>query len=144
MFRNVCFVVCVVSLLGGPLAGLRAQGDYAPVTEADVVKLKLNHYFTVDRKASSPDFAWTFTKTEFVLKKAAGEIPADLQSRLLPAGTTGEEIRGKWKVDAGKLILTDIRAGEAAGVKEVILPIYRTAPTVVRIGDVQYVFGVEP
>jgi hypothetical protein len=34
------------------------------------------------------------------------------------------------------------KAGERAGRKNVSLVIYRTAPTVIRIGDPQFVFGV--
>ena len=83
---------------------------------------------------------------------AAGAIPADLRERLQPARASAEEIRGKWKISyegGAKLVLTEIvgtdRAGEEVlGRKEARLPIYRTAPDVVRIGEPQYVFGVGP
>jgi hypothetical protein len=123
-----------------------AQGKYAEVTDADVVALKLNHYFGADKKGRDRDFEWTFTKTEFVVKKGKGAIPADLMERLLPAGAAADEIRGKWKLegkDGKKLVLTEIKAGDTAGKKDVSLVIYRTAPTVVRIGNPQYVFGVD-
>jgi hypothetical protein len=126
---------------------LSAQGPTlvaGPVTEAEVITLKLNHYFTPDRKAHEPDFEWTFTETEFVLKRAQGPIPADLLEQLLPANTTADEIRGKWELDKDgqQLILTGIKAGEKGGKEDVTLFIYKTASTVVRIGEPQYVFSV--
>jgi hypothetical protein len=109
---------------------------YGPVTEGDVVNL---------RRPDS-DFEWTFTKTEFVLKKSKGAIPADLTDKLLPGGTTADEIRGKWQLirqDGQRLVLTEIKAGDKPGNKEVSLKIYRTAPYIIRIGEPeQYVFSV--
>ena len=135
--------MAVLTLIpAGPVA---AQGKYKPVTEDDVVKMKMNHYFTPDRKGREPDFEWTFTKTEFVLKKGKGPIPADLLGQLLPDGKTADEVRGKWALDGkGRLSLTEIKAGDTAGKKDVSLPIYKTAPTVIRIGETQYVFGLLP
>ncbi len=133
------------SLLFVSAGHVDAQGQYSPVTDADVISLKLNHYFTLDKKSHDPDFEWTFTKTEFVLKKGKNAIPGDLLKKLLPAGTAAEEIRGKWKLqdkDGQQLVLTEIKAGEKAGNKDVSLIIAKTAPTVVRIGETQYVFGV--
>jgi hypothetical protein len=124
---------------------LSAQGQYAPVTAADVVALKLNHYFTPDNQAHQPDFEWTFTETEFALKKKQGDLPADLLRRMLPDSQTAAEIRGKWKlVDRNglHLVLTEIKAGDRTGNKAAFFPIYKTAPTVVRIGEPQYVFGI--
>jgi hypothetical protein len=128
-----------------------AQGNYDEVTAEDVVQLELNHYFTPDNKGHQPDFEWSFTKDEFVIKGAAGAIPADLVPRLLPAGTKAAEIRGKWKLtrtSGVQLVLTEIvgtdRAGEEVlGQKETKFPIYRTAPTVIRVGQPQYVFGLK-
>ena len=119
------------------------QGKYAPVTADDVPTLQLNHYFTGAKKGGrTADFEWTFTKDGFTIKKGKAAIPADLLAKLLPEKATADEITGKWKVDAGRLVLTDIRAGETKGKESVELPIYRTAPTVVRVGEPQYVFGV--
>jgi hypothetical protein len=53
---------------------------------------------------------------------------------------------GKWKLvneEAVKLVLTGIKAGEIIGKKRVSFPIYRTAPTVVRIRQPQFVFAVK-
>jgi RNA polymerase sigma factor (sigma-70 family) len=124
----------VLPLPGGPL----------PVSEADVVALRLNHYFTPDGKAQDPDFVWTFTETEFVLKKGRGPIPADLRRKLLPPATTADEIRGRWSLEPGgrSLVLTKIRAGETAGPKQVALPIARSGGIVVRIGEPHYVFAI--
>jgi hypothetical protein len=78
-------------------------------------------------------------------------IPADLRQRLFPADKAptaddAAEIRGRWTLDSkkGTLILTEVAADKLAGRKSVKLPIYRTAPTVVRIGEVQYVFSLLP
>jgi hypothetical protein len=147
-FRRVGLLGLVLgSLLGAGLWGLSAQGPAlvaGPVTAAEVVTLKLDHYFTPDRKAHEPDFEWIFTKTGFVLKRAQGPIPADLLEQLLPATDTADEIRGQWKLakDGQQLLLTGIKAGEKGGKEDVTLFIYKTASTVVRIGEPQYVFSV--
>ena len=126
------------------LAGVAyAQGKYAPVTADDLPQLKLNHYFTTEKMSGRPaDFDWTFTRDTFTIKKGKAPIPADLLGKLLPEKATAEEITGKWKLDDGHLVLTDIKAGDVKGKESVKLPIYRTAPTVVRVGDPQYAFAV--
>lgn len=143
--RSSLFAMACVAGLSGHCASVAAQGQYSAVTTDDVVALKFNHYFRPNNKALEPDFEWTFTPTEFVMKRAAGPIPDDLQKRLLPAGRSADEIRGRWKLvdrDGQQLVLTEIKAGEQPGNKVVILVIYKTAPTVVRIGEPQYVFGI--
>ena len=126
--------------------GIARAQPYSPVSAENVVDLKLNHYFTPDKKSHAADFVWTFTKSEFVLKKGTRAIPADLIDKLLGMGATAEEIRGKWQVladkDGQRLVLTEISAGAKIGRKDVSLSIYKTAPTVVRIGEPQYVFGI--
>jgi len=150
MLRQVCLASLVrgVAVVAVSLAAIEApaQGRYEPVTEDDVQLIKLNHYFSADKKHHDPDFEWTFTKGEFRIRKGMGEIPVDLRKLLLPEGVLAAEIRGKWKIDAEKsqLVLTGIKHGKQDGRKEVRLPIYRTAPTVIRIGDPQHVFSVEP
>ncbi|MEY2613501.1 MAG: hypothetical protein RL069_2313 [Planctomycetota bacterium] len=150
--RKLCgmmwlFVLAVVisSLQFVALTPVGAQGQYSPVSEANIVDLTLNHYFTPDKKSHTPDFEWTFTKREFVLKKGKGAIPADLVEKLLPKGATADEIRGQWKLadkEGQRLVLTEIKAGDKGRNKEVSLSIYKTAPGVVRIGEPQYVFGI--
>jgi hypothetical protein len=148
--NGVLAIAAGLLLAGGGRAN--AQGQYREVTAEDVLASQLNHYFSADKKSHQPDFTWSFTKDEFILKAGAGAIPADLVKRLLPAGVKADEIRGKWKLisqDGRHLVLTDILAtdssgGEVLGNKEAKLIIYRTAPTVVRIGDPQYVFGIGP
>jgi|GEM_PF-2267097 len=118
---------------------------HAPVNETNIVDLTFNHYFTPDKKSHAADFEWTFTKKEFVLKKGTGAIPADLLEKMLPKGSTADEIRGKWRLantEGQQLVLTEIKAGDTSGNEEVSLFIYKTAPTVVRIGELQYVFGI--
>jgi hypothetical protein len=142
--------VIAVGLWFVTAAGM-VQGQYEAVTEADIPKLQLSHYFTPDKKGHMADFAWTFTKDEFVVAKGTAAIPADLLKRLVPTGTAAEEIRGKWKLESKgsvQLVLTDIlvsddKGGETLGNREAKLVIYRTAPTVVRIGEVQYVFAIQ-
>jgi hypothetical protein len=135
--------VFAVLILGQ--AACFAQGEYTKVTEDDVVALRLNHYFTADKKAHWPDFEWTFSDGEFVIKDGDGKIPDYLTKKLLPPGKTASEIRGKWKLedkDGRHLVLSSIKADGKAQKQEASLIIYRTAPTVVRIGDVQHVFEV--
>lgn len=146
--------VAVALLVGGTLRG---QGAYAPVTAADVVAMRLMSHFDPDGKPREPAFHWTFTNDGgFVVKKGAEPIPEHLLKTLLgpaPDRRTADEVRGKWALD-GDLVLTDIRAGEAAGAARVRLQIFRTAPTVIRINDwqesadgkktkVQYAFAVK-
>lgn len=119
-----------------------AQGPYRPVSSDDVVAMKFNHYFTLDMTHHEADFGWSFGQNEFVIKKGKRAIPADLCERLLPKGTTAEEIRGTWSVKGGHIFLTDIKYGDKDGNKDVNLAIYRTAPTVIRIGEPQYVFAL--
>lgn len=121
-----------------------AQGNYREVTENDVVAMKLNHYFTADRKAHDPDFVWTFTPGEFVLKDGTGTIPAYLHDTILPRGRAAREIKGSWKLKDGRLVLTGMKADGRNVVDDASFPIYRTAPTVIRVGDVQHVFGLSP
>ncbi len=120
----------------------KAQGNFA-VTEADIPRLKLNHYFTPDKKSHDADFEWTFTKTSFTIKKGTGPIPAHVVSKLLPEGATADEITGDWTLKEGQLHLSKIRAGGKDGKKQVALPVFKTAPSVVRLGDPdQLVFEV--
>lgn len=117
---------------------------YALITEAEVVGLKLNHYFNAQGQSQTRDFEWTFTKTEFTIRKGKGAIPADLVKKLLPDGATADVITGKWNLlnkNGQHLVLSGIKAGDRDGKKEdVKISIFRTAPTVIRIGDPQYVF----
>lgn len=140
---SLCLLTCVASNTLG-------QGSYPPVTEKEVQALKFNHYFTADKKYHPADFQWSFTETEFLVKKGNGPISTELLETMLPAGTTAEEVRGKWKLEANPkssgrtLVLTDIRAGDKAGKEEVRLAIYKTGGIVVRINaPQQHVFGIE-
>ena len=120
-----------------------AQGNFK-VTEDDIPKLKLNHYFTDNKKSHDADFEWSFTKTAFTVKKGKGAIPAHVLDTLLPDGATADEVTGNWKFVDGELVLSDIKAGKADGRKEVKLGIFKTAPTVVRVNcPHQAVFAVE-
>lgn len=122
-----------------------AQGRYTPVTDENILALKLNHYFTPDQKSHDADFQWSFTKDEFILKKGKGPIPKDLLQKLIDPEESPDEITGKWKLDEknNKLILTEIKFGKKAGKKECTLTIYKTAPSVIRIGEPQYVFAIK-
>jgi hypothetical protein len=81
-----------------PASPLAAQGEYSPITADEVVKMKFIHYYP-DKKFREADFEWSFTKTEFVVKKGKGPIPADLLGQLLPDGKAADEVRGKWAFD---------------------------------------------
>lgn len=137
--RMLCFLGVLI-LLGQRYAD--AQGTYHPVNSEDVVAMKFNHYFKIDQTHHEADFEWSFCRDEFVIKNGRQAIPADLCERLLPNATRSDEIRGTWRVKDGRLFLTDIKYGDKVGNKIVELVIYRTAPTVIRIGEPQYVFAV--
>lgn len=121
-------------------APVLARGQYHEVTPEDVISMRLNHYSTPDKKGRLADFEWLFFKADFVIKRGEGPIPKDLSTRLAPGIEVVDEIKGKWRLKDGKLELTDVKVGKAAG-KSLSLPIYRTAPTVIRVGDPQYVFA---
>jgi len=127
-----------------------AQGDYSPVDEEDVLAMRLNHYFTPEKQGREADFEWRFFKDGFVIRSAKGSIPTDLRDKLITKGATAEEIQGKWQVTAKEgrqLVLSEIRVGKKPADKsgkKVSFNIYRTAPTVVRVGQPQYVFGIGP
>jgi hypothetical protein len=125
-----------------PASPLAAQGEYSPITADEVVKMKFIHYYP-DKKFREADFEWSFTKTEFVVKKGKGPIPADLLGQLLPDGKAADEVRGKWAFDPKRgLVLTEIKAGDVAGKKEVTVVLFKTAPTIIRTGGTQYVFSL--
>jgi hypothetical protein len=111
-----------------------AQGNFV-VTQDDIPKLKLNHYFTPDKKSHDADFEWTFTKTGFTIKKGKGPIPTHIANKLLPEGTVADQITGDWALKEGQLRLSKIRAGGKDGKKQVDLSIFKTAPSVVRLCD---------
>jgi hypothetical protein len=144
--RNRClgvFPAIVFCLLGIPAAS-PAQGKF-PVEEGDITAMKLNHYYGPDNKLREADFTWSFEREAFTLKKGKASIPDDLLEKLLPGGATADEIRGKWALRSGRLLLTEVRAGKQGGRKEVTLSVYKTAAGVVRLGygAPQYVFTIE-
>lgn len=130
-------------------ASAAAQGNYSAVTAENVVALKLNHYFTPDKKGHAADFEWTFTADEFAIKKADGPIPADLREWMVGKGAKVDEIRGKWRLEAKDgvhIVFFEIKADgkpiPKTAMNGIRRSIYKTAPTVVRIGQPQYVFGI--
>lgn len=139
-------LVTAAVLCLGAGAPLQAQGQYAPVTDEDVLAMRLNHYFTAEKKGREADFEWRFFKDGFVLKSGRGSIPADLQEKLVKKGASADDISGKWAVasKSGQLLLTDIQVGKKPTQNKASFRIYRTAPTVIRVGNPQYVFGIEP
>jgi hypothetical protein len=142
--RIGCYLAVTVCLLGLARHGF-AQGDFS-VERIDLPAMKLNHYFPLpDKKFHEADFEWTFKKGTFSVKKGKGAIPIDLVEKLLPEGETADEIEGQWVLKKGNLVLTEIKAGKKKGREEVTVSVFKTAPTVIRIGysDAQYVFGID-
>jgi hypothetical protein len=143
------FALTTVCLFAAGEGQILAQGSFNGVSDDEVRNMKMFVYYTADKQAHDPDFEWTFTKTDFTLKAGKGDIPVDLQEQLLPKGSPAKEIRGKWQLedrDGKQLVLSEIQAGDdkEPQKKTVALPIYKTAPTVVRVGKLQYVFGIGP
>lgn len=138
--------VAAVALLVASHSPLRAQGDYAPVEDEDVLAMRLNRYFTAEKKGREADFEWRFFKDGFVIKSGRNPIPADLQEKLVKKGATVDDISGKWRIEkegSRRLVLTDIVVGKKPLKTKASFRIYRTAPTVVRVGEPQYVFGID-
>ena len=122
-----------------------AQGNYSPVVTADLVEASFNHYYGPNLKAViPPDFSWTFSKTNLVIKAAKGPIPADLLDHLAGGRKDVKTIEAGWKVEAGELVITGIKLDGQPTRTLAKLPVGRTAPTVIRIGKHQYVFVPKP
>lgn len=128
-----------------PTGTARAQGHYAPVVDADLIGAAFNHYYDANMKAViPPDFSWTFTATNLVIKPSKGSIPADLLQQLAAGAKDVKTIVAGWKVEAGQLVITGPTVDGVPRRTMVKLPINRTAPTVIRIGRHQYVFSPAP
>lgn len=124
---------------------VRAQGHYAPVVDADLIGASFNHYYDANMKAViPPDFSWTFTATNLVIKSGKGSIPTDLLQQLAAGAKDVKTIVAGWKVEAGQLIITGPTVDGESRHTMVKLPVSRTAPTVIRIGRHQYVFSPGP
>ena len=121
------------------------QGQYSPVTEADLPKLSLNHYFTPEGKAAEQKFVWTFAADgTFEAKEGDGGLPLDLRKRLTGSEAAAKKLTGEWKLEAGQIVFSEVEADgkPVTPATSASYRIYRTAPTVIRIGEPQYVFGV--
>lgn len=124
---------------------VRAQGHYAPVADSDLIGASFNHYYDANMKAViPPDFSWTFTATNLVIKLGKGPIPADLLQQLAAGAKDVKTIVAGWKVEAGQLVITGPTVDGEPRRTMVKLPVNRTAPTVIRIGQHQYVFSPGP
>ncbi len=145
MLQNVQLVwfkslVVATVILAGCTAG-HAQGNYAPVTTKDLVEAKFNHYYGANRKAvMPPDFSWNFTATNLVIKTAQGSIAPDLIERLAAGKNEVKTIEAEWKVEHGELVISRIKVDGQPTRTLAKLPAFRTAPTLIRIGERQYVF----
>ncbi len=142
-FALLAFVALAVFAVG--TGSVWAQGDYGPVTAKAVRNLSFNHYFTPDKKSHTADFQWVFTETDFVIASGKGPIPAPLLEQLVGEKIEADEVSGQWKLnrDGSEVVLSQISVGPVRYKKSVTFAIYKTAPTVVRIGDPQFVFSVE-
>ena len=144
-FLSIAAILALVSAASSdePKVGF----GYSPVTAVNVQAMKLNHYFDENNKNHDPDFEWTFKDGTFTLKEGKGQIPVDLLKKMLPKDATAKMIEGKWKIvddlKAGIVIeFTEIKGDGKAGLEKATYNIYKTAPTVVRIGEPQYVFAL--
>jgi hypothetical protein len=120
-------------------------GRYAPLVNADIPALALNHYFTREGKARFDVFSWTFTETRFVIKPGRGPVADELVERLLPAGAAATVIEGRWALQDSprggqSLVLTGITGDGRPGRERAEYAIYRTGGSVIRLGEPQYVF----
>lgn len=111
------------------------------VVESTVLKLRLNHYYTSDKQFRQADFTWTFSDSGFSITEGTGAISHDLIVLLLDEYRPVKRLEGAWELKQGQLRLSLLKCDGADVDKEAMLPIYHTAPTVVRIGDPQHVFS---
>lgn len=155
MLRRM-FFVCLLGiaatfafLFAWPGVLAQAGFDYAKVTAEDMLALQFNHYFSVDRKGHEADFEWSFTQKGFAMKEAKGPIADYLTKTLALDAEKVKRVEGKWKLvtksNGGQaIVFTDIKADGKPVANEVEMSIYRTAPTVIRIGEPQHVFARMP
>ncbi|HVJ80980.1 MAG TPA: TlpA disulfide reductase family protein [Planctomycetia bacterium] len=133
-----------IALVGAVVAGPPKLGTgYSPVVATDLERCVLNHYFTPERSYSLADFEWKFSAAGFVIASGAAPVPKHLVDLLVGEGKAASKIEGKWKLTGrGGLVLFDLAVdGAKKELPEKTLAVYRTAPTVVRIGDPQHVFA---
>ena len=133
-----------IALLGAVVAGPPTPGTgYSPVVAADLERCVLNHYFTPTRNGVAADFEWKFSADGFTMAKGVVPVPKHLVDLIVGEGKSAAKIEGKWKLGASReLVLFDFSVdGSKQDLPEKTLPIYRTAPTVVRIGEPQHVFA---
>lgn len=116
---------------------------YQAVTAEDMPKFKLNHYFNKENKSTLLDFDWTFDKDGTFKMEAKEALPVHLRELLLSKDSKAKALTGKWAIANGEITFTEIKAGDEKGVEKAKMHVYRTAPTVIRIGEPQYVFGAK-
>jgi hypothetical protein len=127
---------------------------YSAVTAPNVDAMSFVHYYTPDKKYRQADFEWTFSKNGFVIKGYDAPLPADLLRQFLPkegAEKRVTQIKGKWRLegkDGQRLVFTSIEGrtqeGDVAGRKRTTISIFKTAPTLIRLGERQYSFTLSP
>lgn len=145
--RLVVDTLIVIGFLFTVDAKAAEPGRYKPITKEEIPRLELAYYYTPDKDYRKPDFAWKFREGKFALAAEESQVPEELMQRLLGKNVTPGKVRGRWELidDNGmKLVLFSIVADGHKIKRKVILPIYRTAPTVIRIGNPQLVFTVRP
>lgn len=133
-------LILAMGLISAPVQA-RAQGHYEPVVAGDLVGAKFNHYYDANMKAViPPDFSWNFTATNLTIRAGKGAIPADLLMQLAGGMKDVKLIEAGWKLTAGELVVSGIRLDGKPTRTMAKLSVFRTAPTVIRIGVHQYVF----
>ncbi len=139
--RSLKQALLVLALVGFT-TGAVAQGNYAPVTAADLPGAKFNHYYNEKGKAVfPPDFTWSFSTNSLHIKAGKGPIPPDLLNHLAGGRKGIKEVQAGWKIKDHHLFISGILLDGEPVRTMVKLPVYRTGPTVIRIGEKQYVFS---
>lgn len=122
-------------------------GRYSPVAKADLPAMKFAYYFDVNDKHHEADFTWTFTTDKFKIASKKGPVAAEILKKIKATAKAPKTIEGKWFLETSPqggttLSLTDMRVDDMPFSGKATYNIYRTAPTVIRIGEPQYVFGL--
>jgi hypothetical protein len=145
------FALPFLSIAALLLAVGSVEGDgpigYSQVTQADLPLLSLNHYFDANGKSPGTKFVWTFAADgTFDVQPGEAGIPLDLRQRLAGDVAEAKQISGKWKLEGRMIRFSEVKIdGKPATPEEqASYSIYRTAPTVIRIGEPQYVFELLP
>ena len=119
-----------------------AEGEFPPVQPGALKGASFNFYYGPDNKAVfSPGFTWTFSTAKTTITAGKHPIAADILEHLAAGGKKVHRIEADWHISGNHyLILSRVKIDGHTNRATWSLPLGYTAPTLIRIGEHQYVF----